>query len=601
VKTRAARPTITFERDTLICAPLEVRKNKPREGRALSAPLFLMCENARTIARIPNAPAGFTMAQKKHPPATHHASSKSIDTSNDTTAFKNERGEIKGEFAAGRDITDRKRAEEHLRAASLYARSLIEASLDPLVTISADGKITDVNTATEGVIGCSRDELIGSDFSDYFTEPDKARKGYQQVFAEGFVKDYPLAIRHQSGRITDVLYNATVYRNEAGEIKGIFASARDITDRKRAEEHLRAASLYARSLIEASLDPLVTISADGKITDVNTATEGVTGCSREELIGSDFSDYFTQPVEARDGYRKAFADGFVRDYPLAIRHQSGRITDVLYNATVYRNEAGEIQGIFASARDITDRKRAEEALRRSHDELKERTAELARSNADLQQFAYVASHDLQEPLRAVVSYLQLLERRYAGKLDEKADKYITHAVEGGLRMQRLINDLLAYSRVETRGKTPGVVDVERVVDDALRNLRVTIGENDVVITRDPMPPIRADQAQLTQVFQNLIANAIKFRSDAPPQIRVGAQPQDDGWRFSVTDNGIGIDMKHADQIFVIFQRLHTRRAYAGTGIGLAICKRIIERHGGRIWVESELGKGSTFYFTLPNR
>jgi light-regulated signal transduction histidine kinase (bacteriophytochrome) len=267
---------------------------------------------------------------------------------------------------------------------------------------------------------------------------------------------------------------------------------------------------------------------------------------------------------------------------------------------VYRNEAGEILGIFAAAREITERKEAEE-LRRAHNKLKKRTAELARSNADLKQFAYVASHDLQEPLRAVVSYLQLLERRYAGKLDEKADKYIIHAVEGGLRMQGLINDLLAYSRVETLGKKLQVVDVERVVDDALRNLRVAIRENDAVITRDPMPALRADQIQLTQVFQNLVANAIKFRREAPPEIHIGAQPQDDGWRFSVTDNGIGIDMKHADRIFVIFQRLHTRRAYEGTGIGLAICKRIIERHDGQMWVESELEKGSIFYFTLPNR
>ena len=178
---------------------------------------------------------------------------------------------------------------------------------------------------------------------------------------------------------------------------------------------------------------------------------------------------------------------------------------------------------------------------------------------------------------------------------------LPHAVEGGLRMQGLINDLLTYSRVETRGKTLQVVDVERVVDRALHNLHVAVRENDALITRDPMPPLRADEAQLTQVFQNLIANAIRFRSDAPPEIHIGAQPQDDGWRFSVSDNGIGIDIKHADRIFVIFQRLHTRRAYAGTGIGLAICKRIIERHGGHIWVESELEKGSIFYFTLTNR
>ena len=232
-------------------------------------------------------------------------------------------------FEINTGITDRKQAEEQLRAASIYARSLIEASLDPLVTISADGKITDVNNATEEVTGRSREELIGSDFSNYFTEPEEALKGYRQAFDEGFVKDYALAISHKLEGITDVLYNATVYRNEAGEIQGIFAAARDITERKKAEEKLRSTSLYTRSLIEASLDPLVTISADGKITDVNNATEEVTGRSRDGLIGSDFSDYFTESEEARKGYERVFADGFVRDYPLAIRHQSGSIRDVL--------------------------------------------------------------------------------------------------------------------------------------------------------------------------------------------------------------------------------------------------------------------------------
>jgi PAS domain S-box-containing protein len=261
-----------------------------------------------------------------------------------------------------RDITERKQAEEKLRAASLYARSLIEASLDPLVTINADGKITDVNEATEGVTGLSREELIESDFSNYFTEPEKANAGYRQVFSDGFVRDYPLAIRHKSGRITDVLYNATLFKNERNEIQGVFAAARDITERKQAEEKLRAASLYARSLIEASLDPLVTINADGKITDVNEATEGVTGLSREELIESDFSNYFTEPEKANAGYRQVFSDGFVRDYPLAIRHKSGRITDVLYNATLFKNERNEIQGVFAAARDVTERKQAQHQL-----------------------------------------------------------------------------------------------------------------------------------------------------------------------------------------------------------------------------------------------
>ena len=290
-------------------------------------------------------------------------------------------GELQGGFGTVQEITERKEMQEKLeqytkrleelveertaklRAASLYARSLVEASMDPLVTISAEGRITDVNRATELATGFDREQLVGSDFSDYFTEPEKARAGYQQVFTEGFVKDYPLAIKHRSGKITHVLYNATVYRNEQGEIQGVFAAARDVTERKQAEEKLRAASLYARSLIEASLDPLVTISADGKITDVNKSTEEATGFSREQLIGSDFSNYFTEPEKARAGYQKVFTEGLVRDYPLAIRHKSGKITDVLYHATIFRNEIGEIQGVFAAARDVTERKQAETRIR----------------------------------------------------------------------------------------------------------------------------------------------------------------------------------------------------------------------------------------------
>ena len=254
-------------------------------------------------------------------------------------------------------------ANQRLHRASLYTRGLIEASLDPLVTIGPDGKITDVNHATEEVTGVSREKLIGSDFSEYFTEPQKAVEGYRAVFSEGLVRDYPLTVRHASGRTTDVLYHAIVYRDEAGKVQGVFAAARDITERKKLEEQLYRASRYTRGLIEASLDPLVTIGPDGKITDVNRATEEVTGVIRGRLIGSDFSDYFTEPQEAVAGYQEAFSKGLVRDYPLTIRHASGRTTHVLYNAIVYRDEAGEMQGVFAAARDITERHQAEEALK----------------------------------------------------------------------------------------------------------------------------------------------------------------------------------------------------------------------------------------------
>ena len=353
------------------------------------------------------------------------------------------------------------------QTASSYARSLIEASLDPLVTISANGKITDVNKATEQVTGCPREKLIGSDFSDYFTEPERARAGYLKVFSEGFVKDYPLAIQHKSGKVTYVLYNATVYRNEKGEIQGVFAAARDITERKEAEDKLRQASLYARSLIEASIDPLVTISADGKITDVNNSTEEVTGYTREQLIGSDFSDYFTEPKQARAGYKQVFTDGFVKDYPLAIRHKNGKITDVLYNATVYRNAKGQVQGVFAAARDITERIAMENELRQTLEKLKQ-------SNAELEQFAYVASHDLQEPLRMVASYVQLLERRYKGKLDSDADEFIAYAVDGANRMRALIDDLLTYSRVGRLGKPFEPTNLEKTMDTVLQNLSASI-------------------------------------------------------------------------------------------------------------------------------
>ena len=326
------------------------------------------------------------------------------------------------------------------------------------------------------------------------------------------------------------MYNAAVYRNEAGEVQGVFAAARDVTERKRMEEELRTASLYARSLIEASLDPLVTISPEGRITDVNRATEEVTGVTRDHLVGSDFSEYFTEPAKASAGYQKVLSEGQVVDYPLTIRHASGRTTDVLYNAVVYRNEAGGLQGVFAAARDITERKRAEEELSKYRLHLEElvaqRTDELARSNQDLEQFAYVASHDLQEPLRVVTGYLQLIEGRYKGKLDADADEFIDYAVDGAKRMQQLISrpaGLLA------RGDARPAFPADRRGGGAGEDLD-GLAEDDrgdgAVITHDPLPTVPADETQLVHLFQNLIGNAIKFRSErraGDPRLRAAAR------------------------------------------------------------------------------
>lgn len=273
----------------------------------------------------------------------------------------------------------------------------------------------------------------------------------------------------------------------------------------------------------------------------------------------------------------------------------------------------------------------EEALRKEHGELeirvKERTAELAktnealkaeiferqqveeklklamaefaRSNAELEQFAYVASHDLQEPLRMVTSFTQLLEKRYKNKLDKDADEFIEFIVDGATRMQSMINDLLQYSRVGTRGKPFAMTDFESVMDQALVNLKVAIEENNAIVTHDPLPTLKVDSLQMVQVFQNLFSNAIKFRSKEIPRVHITATKKENEWIFQVSDNGIGIASEFFDRLFIIFQRLHSRSEYPGTGIGLAVCKKIVERHGGKIWVESEPGKGSRFYFTIP--
>jgi light-regulated signal transduction histidine kinase (bacteriophytochrome) len=237
--------------------------------------------------------------------------------------------------------------------------------------------------------------------------------------------------------------------------------------------------------------------------------------------------------------------------------------------------------------------------RRAEQQLNHYTAELARSNAELEQFAYVASHDLQEPLRMVASFTQLLGKRYRGKLDQDADEFIDFAVDGATRMQRLINDLLAYSRVGTRGNPLELIDCNIIFRQTRDNLAKAIEDSGAIIFQDPLPTVKGDEVQLIQLFQNLVANAIKFRGAEPPQIQVSAEQKGPEWVFAVTDNGIGIAPEHHERIFSIFQRLHQRSEYPGTGIGLAICKKIVERHGGRIWVESQTGNGSTFYFTIP--
>ncbi len=274
-------------------------------------------------------------------------------------------------------------------------------------------------------------------------------------------------------------------------------------------------------------------------------------------------------------------------------------TKVLAGLVKKNTEFGEIARMIARFFEQKDRLVLEIAERkRTEAELLVKEQELKRSNAELEQFAYVASHDLQEPLRMVGSYTQLLARRYKGKLDKDADEFIAFAVDGVTRMQGLINDLLSYSRVGTRGNKPQPTNSEEVLERVLQNLSVSLRDNKATVTHDPLPVVMADERQLEQLLQNLIGNAVKYHGEKPPQVHIGAERSNGVWIFTVRDNGIGIEPQYYGRIFQLFQRLHTRQEYSGTGIGLAICKKIVERHGGKIWVESEPGKGSKFIFTL---
>ena len=278
---------------------------------------------------------------------------------------------------------------------------------------------------------------------------------------------------------------------------------------------------------------------------------------------------------------------------------------VIFNFLIWWN-ARLLHDLEGSRRDVERALReSEERLRKINEDLEirvaERTAALLRSNQELEQFAYVASHDLQEPLRMVANYTQLLAKRYQGKLDAKADIFIEHAVDGATRMQTLIKDLLSLSRVGSRGAEFAPTDVNNVVQQALANLQIAIAESDAHIDCGPLPTLMADSVQLVQLFQNLIGNAIKYRTSRPPEVRVTASMRDGDWLFEIADNGIGFDPKQTDRIFMIFQRLHTRQEFSGTGIGLAVCKKIVERHGGKIWADSKPGEGSTFSFTIPDR
>jgi PAS domain S-box-containing protein len=402
-----------------------------------------------------------------------------------------------------------------------------------------------------------------------------------------------LRAKHKDGswRYAEVVGTSHLHNPE---VNGVVINFHDITERRETEEALKRKWSFYQLLAEQSPDSLVVVDVNGRVIYQSPSTEVGFGFESGEVEGQISFDFLHSDDLPR--VMEAFADVLQRPGDTASIECRSKHPDGTWH---YAQVAGmncldnpAVKGIIVTVRDITERKKTEEMLAYY-------AAELRRSNEDLEQFAYVASHDLQEPLRMVQSYVQLLAKRYKGKLDSDADDFIHYAVDGAARMRGLIDGLLEYSRVSTRGEEFEPVECETVLDRVLVSLQMVVEDSGVVVSHDPLPMVVGDELQLERLFQNLIGNAVKFRGEEPPLVHISAEKTGGEWVFSVQDNGIGIEPEYAEQVFSIFQRLQRDERYPGTGIGLAVCKKIVERHGGRIWVESDVGRGATFCFTLP--
>jgi len=639
---------------------------------------------------------------------------------------------------------------------SLYARSLIEASLDPLVTISIEGKITDMNQATVNITGMTRDQLTNTDFSDYFTEPQRAREIYQEVFAQGSVADSSLTLRKSDGKLTEVLFNGSVYKDHRGHVLGAVVVARDIAGQKWAMElsiankelalqnqvkekraaelaiankelafqneekekraaelaiankelafqnevkekraaelviankelafqnkekekraaelviankelafqndekgkraaeliitdkelvfqirekekqeienlkleaisnSLKSASQYSLSLIEASSDPLITINSEGKITDMNEALTNITGITREEITGTDFFDYFTEPYKARNVYQEVFAKGSVTNAPLTVRHKLGKLTDVLFNGSVYKDDRGNVLGVVIVARDVTDQKRIDADLTEAivFAELAAGIAEEAKNKAEAatrmaeeavkakQQFLSNMSHEIRTPMNAIIGFTKVVLKT---DLTAKQKEYLQAIKLSGDALIVLINDILDLAKVDagkmTFEKIPFKLGLS--ISAMLHLFEPKIREKNLKLIKEydsNIPEVLVgDPVRLHQIILNLVSNAVKFTSRGKITVGVHLLNEDDEKvmvEFSVSDTGIGIAENKIEKIFENFQQAssHTSRLYGGTGLGLAIVKQLLEPQGGSIRVKSKINEGSVFSFTLP--
>ena len=502
--------------------------------------------------------------------------------------------------AAIRNITVRRDAEAHLVQMEGRYRGLLEAAPDAMVVVDQGGKIVLLNVQAEKQFGYRRDELLGQRVTNIIPEGFAERliaddlRSAEDALAQQIGTGIELSARRRDGSEFPIELMLSPLESAEGIL--VTAAIRDITVRKTAEKYVAQMEGRYRGLLEAAPDAMVVVDQAGEIVLLNVQAEKQFGYSRDELLGQKVTNIIPEGFAERliaDDLRSAedaLAQQIGTGIELSARRKDGSEFPIELMLSPLESAEGTV--VTAAIRDITVRKEAEANLLQKVDELN-------RSNEELGQFAYIASHDLQEPLRMVASYTQLLSKRYKGQLDADADEFIAFAVDGASRMQRLIEDLLAFSRVGTKGTELLPTSSEKAVERAMINLRGAVEASGAAVTHDPLPIVLADEVQLVQLFQNLVGNAIKYQNPGVPTIHISATRHGQKmWKFAVKDNGLGIDPQYFDRIFGMFQRLHKRDEFAGTGIGLAICKKIVERHGGTISVESEPGQGSTFSFAL---
>lgn len=514
-------------------------------------------------------------------------------SSGHATVILDESGNRLGYQSANLDVTEQRHAQEEIRRSKEVTDSIIDSLPGVFYQISADSRFVRWNSTFEIVTGYTGDEIALMSPLDLFEDHDKEK--IEQAIATVFVTgaaDVTAGFRHKDGRA--IPYYFTGMRKDLGGIPYLIGMGTDITSLREAEAAVRKSEEKYRTLVETTSDWLWETDEHIVYTYASPRSRDLLGYEPDEVIGR--TPFEFMPAESRTDVQIALEKIVASRQPFTGResvhvHKDGHLVVLETSGRPILDEMGKLIGYRGIDRDITERKVAEKKLSALLEELQ-------RSNTELEQFAYVASHDLQEPLRMVASYTQLLERRYHDALDDDAREFIAYAVDGANRMQRLINDLLAFSRIQTRGRAFTRVDLNAVLGQSRANLAKAIDDAAAVVTNDELPTVLADEAQLTSVFQNLISNALKFHSGHAPRIHVGVRDSRRFWDISVADNGIGISADFFDRIFVIFQRLHTRDEYPGTGIGLALCKRIVERHGGRIWVESTVGEGTTIHFTM---